>query len=126
MTNIHTLHAHVETASSDCDGPFYTDYVMTPNDAEIAESEAANGVNDFSDIHFVERVAMAISHVYSCMWSGTLTVTAEDEGSFERTFEWSERTEEGHRSATARICTDEACDTDRRGQRDVYAEMMGY
>lgn len=117
MTN--TLHAHVSTASADCDGPLYDEYVMTLNADEIAESEQE--YNDFSDIHFRERV---ISSIMSLTGGGTLTTHGEFGGWVERV-EWSQQTEEGYRSAEAVFCEDD-CDTGLTSHRDVYAEMMGY
>lgn len=115
MTN--TLHAHVSTAAADCDGPMYRDYVEVFNDAETAEHEAAQGVNDFSDIHFMQRVMMNVASPYAVH---QMTVKVDDSG-----IEVSEATEEGYRNASVVWCRDD-CDTEARGQRDVFAEQMGY
>lgn len=117
LMNINEIHAHVSTASADCDGPLYRDYVTVPNDDEIAESERAQGVNDFSEIHFKERVMMSHCSPYAVH---QLTVKVDDGG-----FEWHEQTEEGYRSGEVRWCDDD-CDTGQSSQRDVYAEQMGY
>jgi hypothetical protein len=118
MTNFHeNLHAHVATASADCDGPMYHDYVTVPNDAEIAEHEAAQGVNDFSDIHFMNRVFTNHVSPYAVR---QLTAKLDDDG-----FTWHEDTEEGYRAGEVRWCRDD-CDESLYSQRDVYAEMMGY
>lgn len=117
MNEDRNLHAHVETASVDCDGPLYRDHVEIYNEDELRERAEAQGINDFSEIHFRERVLLSCISVYSCE-QGRLTVG--DHG-----FDWHETTEEGHRSATVRWCWDD-CDTDAAGQRDVYAEAMGY
>lgn len=112
------LHAHVSTASADCDGPLYRDYVTELNDVEIAEHERANGINDFHDLHFKERVLA--SHVsFSPVDNAIVTVA-------EWGFSTHEPTEEGYRSAEVRWCEDESCDPRAYSQRDVYAEMMGY
>jgi hypothetical protein len=111
------LHAHVDRSSADCDGPMYDSHVETYNDDEIAEAVKANGINDFSEIHFRERVLTSNISVYSCM-QGTLEVS-------ENGFSWNESTEEGYRTAHVRWCRDD-CDTDERSHRDVYAEMMNY
>lgn len=111
------LHAHVSTASADCDGPMYRNYVEVFNDAEIAETEAAQGVNDFSDIHFMQRVMMNVASPYAVH---QMTVKVDEQG-----IEVSEQTEEGYRNASVVWCRDE-CDTEFHSQRDVYAEAMNY
>jgi len=112
------LHAHVSTASADCDGPMYNEYVDSFNDAEIAEREAAQGINDFSDIHFMQRVMMNHCSPYA---AHQMRITVDDSG-----VEWHEQTEEGYRSGEIRWCHDENCDPNYTSHRDVYAEMMGY
>jgi len=112
------LHAHVSTASADCDGPQYDSRVETFSDAEIAESAAAAGVNDFSDIHFMERVMMSVASPYACH---QMTVKVDEQG-----IDVHEQTEEGYRSAEVRWCHDTTCDTERTTHRDVYAEQMNY
>lgn len=112
------LHAHVSTASADCDGPMYRDYVTELNDDEIAEHEKAQGVNDFHDLHFKERVMG--NHVSFHSEFG-VTVKVDAEG-----FTMHEQTDEGYRSAEVRWCEDESCDPRAYSQRDVFAEMMGY
>jgi hypothetical protein len=115
-----TLHAHISTASADCDGPMYRDYVMSLNEAELAESQQDE--NDFSDIAFRERVMCHLVHMTG--GRATLVVDSEPGG-------WAERmachqdTEEGYRSGEAVFCTDD-CDEDEHSQRDVFAEQMGY
>ena len=117
--SIENLHAHVDTASVDCDGPMYREYVVTPNDAEIAEHEEAQGINDFSDIHFMNRVFTSECSPYAVAYG--MTVKVDEHG-----FTWNEATDEGHRSGEVRWCRDEDCDPRAQSQRDVYAEMMGY
>lgn len=113
-----TLHAHVSTASADCDGPFYRDYVSSLSPDEIAEHERANGVNDFHDLHFKERILG--NHVsFSPLMVVDVRITPEG-------FTTREDTEEGYRYAEVRWCEDESCDPNAASQRDVYAEMMGY
>lgn len=112
-----TLHAHVSTASADCDGPIYRSYVATYNRAETAEHESAQGVNDFSDIHFMQRVMMNHCSPFAVR---QMRVTLDETG-----VEWHEDTEEGYRNGEIRWCRDD-CDTDETGYRDVYAERAGY
>jgi hypothetical protein len=113
-----TLHAHVSTAAADCDGPMYRTYVESLNDSERAMHDAANGVNDFHDIVFKERVLG--NHVSFCP-DGSVRVNVRKEG-----FNMSEATEEGYRSADVRWCEDADCDPNAASQRDVFAEQMGY
>lgn len=113
-----SLHAHVSTASSDCDGPFYRDYVTTLNADEIAEHERAQGINDFHDLHFKERV---LGNHVSFHPFFNVKVEVDVHG-----FVMHEQTDEGYRSAEVRWCEDEDCDPNASSQRDVYAEMMGY
>lgn len=114
MTN--TLHAHVRTYSVDCDGPISRSWVETMNDDEIAESQKS--VNDFSDIHFMNRVFVnrcgpfAVRH---------MSVTIED-----GRVEWDETTEEGGTTGLIEWCEDPHCTTDERTYRDHRAESMGY
>lgn len=113
-----SLHAHVSTASADCDGPMYREWVESLNDDEVAMHEKAQGVNDFHDLTFKERVLG--NHVSFHSEFG-VTVKVDAEG-----FTMSEQTDEGYRSAEVRWCEDEDCDPRAYSQRDVYAEMMGY
>lgn len=112
------LHAHVSTASRDCDGPLYDEWVTSLNDDEIAEHDQAQGVNDFHDLHFKERVLG--NHVsFHTEFGVTVKVTAEG-------FSMHEQTDEGYRSAEVYWCEDEDCDPNAYSHRDIYAEMMGY
>jgi hypothetical protein len=113
-----TLHAHVATASADCDGPLYRDYVTSLNDSERAMHEAAQGVNDFHDLEFKSRV---LSNHVSFHSEGGVSVNVSEHG-----FTMSESTDEGYRSAEVRWCEDEDCDPHAASQRDVFAEQMGY
>lgn len=114
------LHAHVYKFARDCDGGHGNEYTMGFTDAEVAEHEKANGVNDFSDIHFMERVMMNVASPYAVEYS--MTVKVDSEG-----IEVSEATDEGHRSAEVRWCRDEDCDPNAQGPvYDEYAEAMGY
>lgn len=108
------LHAHVESYQSDCDGPISRDYVLTMNAEELADEE-------MGDLHFTERVAVSVGNFYASD-GGTFTV---ETGVDYRRFIWDAPTEEGHEHREATLCTDE-CDEDERGQRDYYAESMGY
>lgn len=112
------LHAHVSTASADCDGPMYKSYITELNDEERAHHERANGVNDFHELEFKARVLS--NHVsFSPLVKVEVEVT---EGGFTT----NEGTDEGYRSAEVRWCEDETCDLTAYRQRDVFAEQMGY
>jgi len=113
-----TLHAHVSTASADCDGPFYQEYVTELNDDERAMHEQANGVNDFHDLEFKARV---LSNHVSFHSEAGVTVNVGQDG-----FSMHEQTDEGYRRADVTWCEDEACDPNAASQRDVFAEQMGY
>jgi|SRR6478752_1122319 len=114
------LHAHVSTASADCDGPMYRDYVTELNDSERAEHAAAEarGYNDFHEIEFQQRVLG--NHVsFHTEFECHVKVTGDG-------FTVHETTDEGYRSAEVRWCRDESCDPHAASQRDVFAEQMGY
>ena len=113
------LHAHVSTTSRDCDGGHGHDYVMGFSDAEAAERVAADGVNDFSDIHFMQRVMMNVASPYAVEHG--MTVKVDSEG-----IEVTETTDEGFRAAEVRWCRDESCDPNVASQYDEYAEAMNY
>jgi hypothetical protein len=112
------LHAHLDSYHLDCDGPLYSSRVETLTDAERAEHEKANGVNDFHDLHFKDRV---LGMVVSWHPEDEATVTITKGG-----FYYSEQTDEGVRSTDVRWCEDTDCDPNARSQRDVFAEQMGY
>ncbi len=116
--NIETAHAHIDTASRDCDGPMYREYTVFVDDEAKAKSAACNGVNDFWEIEFRNSILTSQVSVYAVEHG--LRMTATEAG-----FEWHEDTDEGYRQGEVRWCDDEACD-ERYSQRDVYAEMMGY
>lgn len=113
-----TLHAHIDARSVDCDGPMDYSWVVSFNEAERTEEREAAGVNDFSEIHFMNRVLTGQASPYS---TRQLRLTMDDDG-----FEYHEDTEEGYRQGTVRWCRDEDCDPNERSQRDHYAEAMGY
>lgn len=115
MTN--TLHAHVARASADCDGPQFDEYIMTLSDEEVAHADAAQGINDFSDLMFKARVLdSAVS--FHPDFESEVRITADG-------FRYHEPTEEGYRQTEVTWCEDD-CDTGQTSHRDVYAEMMGY
>lgn len=116
--NILALHAHIDTASADCDGPMYREYTVFLTDEEKAASIAADGVNDFTDIEFRNRILTSQVSVYAVEYG--VTMKADSDG-----FEWHEQTDEGYRSGQVRWCHDESC-SESYSQRDIYAEMMGY
>jgi len=104
-----TLHAHVSTASSDCDGPMYREYVSIMNGDERK--------SDFPDLEFKARILS--NHVSFHSEAGVQARI------FDGGFETQEQTDEGYRSADVRWCEDE-CDEAEAWQRDVFAEQMGY
>lgn len=108
-----TLHAHVSTSSSDCDGPMYREYVEVFNDDETAESGKA--YNDFSDLHFKARI---LSNAVS--FHATCKVEVDEDG-----FQYHEQTDEGYRAVHVSWCESD-CDESQSSQRDVFAEQMGY
>lgn len=118
------IHAHVNTESRDCDSTYGNSYVMTYNDEELAETAAAQGINDFSEINFRNRVLTHIVSVYTGV-NGTLKVTGDPERGLTERLTWNESTEEGYRAADALFCTDD-CDTGRESCSDSTAEAMGY
>ena len=112
--NAPALHAHVSTESRDCDGGHGSNYISRMNPAEIAHAVEANGVNDFSDLMFKERVlGGAVSFHSDC------TVKVTEDG-----FNVVEVTEEGYRAVDVVWCEDHCAD--ESGQYDQYAEMAGY
>lgn len=116
--NIETAHAHIATASADCDGPMYRDYTVFVSDEMKAKSAAANGVNDFWEIDFRNSILTSQVSLYAVAHG--LHMTATEAG-----FEWYEDTEEGYRSGEVRWCDDANCG-ESYSQRDIYAELMGY
>ena len=113
-----TLHAHVSTSSRDCDGGHGENYLTFANDDEIAEMVAADGINDFSEIHFMNRVLT--NHCSPYAVDPGLRITITDDG-----FEWNGPTDEGYRSGEVTWCREEGCD-DRHVVFDEYAQAMGY
>lgn len=109
MTN--NLHAHVATASSDCDGPMYRDFVQEMNDEERTNDQ-------YGDLAFKERILG--NHVsFHSEFGVEVKVSAHG-------FVTSEQTDEGYRSADVTWCEDEECDPNAASQRDIFAEQMGY
>lgn len=115
---ITTAHAHISTASADCDGPMYRDYTVFVSDEAKAKSAACDGINDFWEIEFRNSILTSQVSVYAV--SHGLRMTATEAG-----FEWQEDTDEGYRRGEVVWCDDEGCG-ESYAQRDVYAEMMGY
>lgn len=118
-----TIHAHIKTESRDCDGTYTGGWTMPFTAEERAERDAADGINDFHEIHFTDRVVAYMVNAYSLDHDGTLTVKRLHDGDVR--LSWSEPTEEGHRSVDAVICRD-ACDDSEPWQRDHTAEAAGY
>ena len=100
------LHAHWHSASRDCDGPFERYAVIT---AEPDEDKF-----DFA------RRMLAVYSPAPFEAGATLTIDAEYE------WHWSAPTDEGFHGEHVQVCEDESCDLGERGQRDYYAEQMGY
>lgn len=111
-----TLHAHIQTYSTDCDGPLSSEHVMVMTDEEK--------VSDFGDIEFHNRVVSSIVNTYSIFQGGDLNVANEGDNGIRLT--WFEATEEGGRNTEALICDDEDCDPNHSSYRDHRAEEMGY
>lgn len=108
-------HAHFETAAQDCDGLITRTYTIWANEEETA--------SDFGDIEFTDRIVAMCVNAYSLDSTGRLDVTKLSSG--EVRLEWGEPTEEGGRSTTATICSDD-CEDDDGSYRDHRAESMGY
>jgi len=108
-----TLHAHVTTTATDCDGRYDNDYVVVNE-----------YIGEFSDIRFHDRIVSSLVGSYAMGegHQGTLTVNNVD-GTI--VLEWNESTDEGYRHASARFCEDD-CDESEAGYRDYTAESMGY
>jgi len=115
MTN--TLHAHVMTASRDCDGGHGNEFISEMTEEEIAHHVEADGVNDFSDLIFKGRI---LSHHVSFHSEFGVTVKVDDNG-----FSSHEATDEGYRGSEVRWCEDD-CVMGEASQYDQFAEMMGY
>lgn len=101
-----TVHVHVETSSSDCDGPLYRSSTWTPNDDETSAE-------------FFTRWMLSL-----CAYSGNVNVRLTDDG--EWIAEHGHETDEGYHAEEHRSCAYEDCRDQRSSQRDVYAERMGY
>ena len=113
-----SLHAHVARESLDCDGRHGLNYIITLNDEERAEHAAANGINDFHDLNFKNRVL-----------GGVVSFHPDEEAEVRviaQGFDYMEVTEEGFTRAEVTWCEDESCDPDEGGQYDQYAELSGY
>lgn len=110
-----TLHAHFETAASDCDGLITRDYVVVPNDEERA--------SEFGDIEFHDRVVAMVVNTYSLDREARLEVHRLADGDVRMS--WSEPTEEGYRATEVTFCNDH-CDEAESSYRDHRAESMGY
>lgn len=108
------LHAHVETASRDCDGLYTGDYVLEPR---------GHDRDGLADVRFHERIVTSIASTYATE-GGTLEVEALDGGAVR--YSWREQTEEGFREAIATTCTREDCARDSSSFRDHTAEAAGY
>ena len=101
-----TVHVHIETSSSDCDGPLYRSSTWTPED-------------DQSSAEFFAKWMLSL-HAYN----GTVEVHVTADGEWVGTH--SQRTDEGYHAEEHRSCIYEDCRGQRASQRDIYAEQMGY
>lgn len=111
-----SLHAHVETYIRDCDGSYYSEYVMPLSAEEVDAHVKADGVNDFHDIYFKERI---LSSVVALHTHAKIEITPEG-------FTYGQPTEEGFRNTEVVWCEDESCDPRASEYRDFAAEAMGY
>lgn len=111
MSTHNNLHAHVSTASADCDGPMYRDYVAEMNSNERDDDQ-------YGDLVFKERM---LGNRVSFHTEYEVSVTVKAGG-----FVTHEQTDEGYRSSDVTWCEDETCDPNAYRQRDVFAERMGY
>ena len=112
-----SLHAHVESYATDCDGPISRTYDMVMSDIERN--------SEFGDIDFHNRVLAHVVNTYSMRHTGTLRVERLGGPDDEVRLEWSEVTDEGSVSLTATIC---GCPdgNSEPTYRDHRAESMGY
>ena len=112
-----SLHAHIQSYATDCDGPISRTYDMTMTDDERN--------SEFGDIDFHNRVLASVVNTYSIFQSGELRVTSGEGSDYVVRLEWWETTEEGGRNVTATIC---GCpDGDHEPTyRDHRAEQYGY
>jgi hypothetical protein len=100
-----TIHTHVESAASDCDGPIERHHI---------DERRLEDVFNLYDIPLTPAGTFSHDSTYD-----------EDLGETLYTLRISTPTEEGYTSTDYRECGD-PCDLDERGQRDHYAEAMGY
>src|SRR5688572_12278020 len=107
-------HAHVSRFATDCDGPHSSHRVEVMTDEEHQES--GKPYNDFSEIHFRERVmSMEIPlTTYRDGQTGAAEFT-------EHGFSFWRGTDEGGERVEVIWCEDD-CDLGARGQRDYFAE----
>jgi hypothetical protein len=126
------FHIHISQTSRDCDGMHGSYYSIRPAGRDNFTAEDVS--------HYVarERAAMvgtfslekfwksAIHAMIDCTpdFGGTLEIGVNDDDRYDRWAEWSQRTDEGGRSESIRLCVDD-CD-DEHTVYDQYAEMEGY
>lgn len=116
MNNTPTLHAHVASETADCDGRMGGNTIIVLNEGEIAEFYEKDGVNDFHEFMFKERV---LGSVVSFDADSVLKFTKDG-------FEYHEPTDEGYCAADVYWCEEEGCDPWMRTSYDKYAEAAGY
>jgi hypothetical protein len=102
------LHAHVNSYSSDCDGPIERSFIIVTEDTER---------DGLGELTFKERV-LALQVSFYALAGATVRLT-------EHGFDYDEPTEEGHRSIEVRWCSD-LCDLEEQSYRDIRAEQAGY
>lgn len=90
-----TLHAHITTSHTDCDGTHGDGYVLV-------QSERESGLK-FGDLAFQDRVLTLVASP-STEGGGVLHVTHYEQGNI---LEWSEPTDEGGIYRKARFCSQE-------------------
>lgn len=116
MNNTPSLHAHITTESADCDGRHGYDYVEIMNKHEVSEFILKDGVNDFSDYMFKERI---LGRVVSFHADAVIKTT-------ENGFDYHEPTDEGYTATEVLWCEDEDCDPWMTTSYDQFAEAAGY
>lgn len=101
-----TFHAHIETSSTDCDGRLDRDYV--------SEARPDEDNYDFK--------ARTLSALVSWSYPNRVEFRGDDSDEIEVSYQH----DEGSFYGEARFCGNPECNPNKSGQRDHYAEAMGY
>lgn len=101
-----TVHIHIESSASDCDGPLYRSSVWVP-DADDSSAE------------FFVRWMLSL-----CAYNPDVEISLREDGEWRGSY--SQRTDEGYHAEEHHSCIYEECRGQQASQRDVYAERMGY